>query len=114
MLARNSTPADAKALDALLNNNEQGDVRIDRDIIVVVGRPVNGCLVWRPCVLVHEFECPGRLTANALVNYAVAQAKARFSDALFTVDPANKRMVKYVESLGAVELTGRLFSLDVG
>lgn len=117
MRARNATKEDAKALDALLSNNAFGDVRIDRDIIVVSGSPANATLVWRPCALVHEFECPGLLSANALVNYAVGQAKGRTGliyDALFLVDPENKRMLSYVARIGATELTGRVFSLDIG
>jgi len=117
MIARNARKADVDALDTLLKANSQGDVRLDRDVIVVSGAPPNGALVWRPCALVHEFECPGRLTANALVNYAVGQGAGRTAvirDVLFLVDPANKPMLRYAQDLHAVEMPGRLFCLDVG
>jgi len=117
MIARNARPSDATALDTLLKGNVGGDVRIDRDIIVVSGSPANGTLVWRPCALVHEFECPGLLTANALVNFAVGQAAGRtgvIRDALFLVTPDNTAMLRQAKRLGAVELPGRLFSIDMG
>lgn len=117
MLARNARRADVDALDRILKANSLGDVRIDRDVIVVSGTPTNGALVWRPCALVHEFECPGLHTANALVNYAVGQGAGRtvtIRDVLFIVDPANEAMLRYAKRLGAVEHPGRLFVLDVG
>jgi hypothetical protein len=117
MLARTYKPGDANALDAILANNRHGDVRLDRDAIVVSGTPPNGCLVWRPCALVHELVCPGLLSANALVNYAVGQGAGRLMpirDVLFVVAPENKRMLEYAKRLGAIEETGRVFTLDVG
>lgn len=117
MLARTATKDDAKALDLLLHDNRSGDVRLDRDVIVVSGRPPNGCLVWRPCALVHELVCPGLLSANALVNYAVGQGAGRLAairDVLFVVSPANTRMLEYAKRLGAVEEVGKVFALDVG
>lgn len=118
MLAREYKVEDAAALDILLHNNRDGDVRVDRDIIVVSGQPtVSGCLVWRPCALVHELVCPGLISANALVNYAVGQGAGRalpIRDVLFVVSPDNKRMLDYARRLGAIEEAGRVFSLNVG
>jgi hypothetical protein len=117
MLARNARKADVDALDKLLDANALGDVRLDRDVIVVAGAPPNGALVWRPSALVHEFVCPGRLTANALVNYAVGQGAGRtvtIRDVVFLVDPSNESMLRYTKALGAVEYSGKVFTLDVG
>jgi hypothetical protein len=117
VLARTYKPGDAAALDALLHDNRHGDVRLDRDAIVVSGSPPSGCLVWRPCALVHELVCPGLLSANALVNYAVGQGAGRLMpirDVLFVVSPDNKRMLEYAKRLGGVEEVGKVFALDVG
>lgn len=117
MLARTCKAADTPALDALLDNNRRGDVRLDRDAIVVTGQPADGCLVWRPCALVHELECRGLQSANALVNYAVGQGAGRLMpirDVLFVVAPGNDAMLRYARRLGAVEEVGRIFTLDVG
>lgn len=116
MLARRASASDAEALDRLLKQNAFGDVRLDRDIIVVAGAPANGALVWRPCALVHELECPGLLTANALVNYAVGQGAGRSAivrDAIFLVDATNEAMLRHARRLGAVEYPGRIFTLDL-
>lgn len=116
MLARTAKKTDAEALDRLLKANAFGDVRLDRDVIVVSGSPASGALVWRPCALVHELECPGLLTANALVNYAVGQGAGRSAivrDAIFLVDPANEAMLRHTKRLGAVEYPGRIFTLDL-
>ena len=117
MLARTATRDDAATLDNLLHANRHGDVDIRRDVIVVSGAPPSGCLVWRPCALVHELVCPGLLSANALVNYAVGQGSGRSAvvrDVLFVVDPANEPMLRYANRLGAVEERGKVFTLDVG
>lgn len=118
MLARVARRSDAKALDELLQNNQHGDVRLDRDVIAVVGEPVpTGVLVWRPCALVHELVCPGLLSANALINFAVGQAAGRpftVRDALFVIDPSNDAMLRHAKRLGAVESTGRIYTLDIG
>lgn len=117
MLARVATRDDAKALDLLLHDNRSGDVRLDRDVIVVSGRPASGCLVWRPCALVHELVCSGLLSANSLVNYAVGQGAGRvmpIRDVLFVVAPGNEAMLRYAKRLGAVEEVGKVFALDVG
>jgi hypothetical protein len=117
VLARNARREDVDALDILLKSNALGDVRLDRDIIVVSGAPPNGALVWRPCALVHEFACPGLLTANALVNYAVGQGSGRTAvirDVVFLVDAANAAMLSHARRLGAIEYPGKVFTLDVG
>ena len=117
MLARTARKADLDALDALLDANRRGDVRLDRDIIVCSGEPASGVLVWRPCALVHEFACPGLQSANALVNYAVGQGAGRIvtvRDVMFVVHPSNQRMLDYARRLGAVEEAGKIFVLDVG
>jgi len=117
MLARTFKSDDKEALDLLLHNNSGGDVRVDRDVIVVSGRPANGCLVWRPGALVHELVCPGLLSANALVNYAVGQGAGRLApirDVIFIVKPDNTHMIEYAKRLGAIEEAGRVFVLDVG
>lgn len=120
MLARNAKKEDIGALDLLLKHNAFGDVRLDRDVIVVTGKPTAGALVWRPCALVHELECPeqfGLPTANALVNYAVGQASGRTAvirDALFLVAAENAAMLRHAQRLGATEYPGKVFILDIG
>jgi len=117
MLARTAKHGDAESLDRLLDANRRGDVRLDRDVVVVSGAPPSGVLVWRPCALVHELECPGVISANALVNYAVGQGAGRLMpirDVLFVVAPGNERMLKFARRIGAVEEAGKVFALDVG
>lgn len=114
MIARYARKEDAADLDRLLEQNARGDVRVDRDIIVLAGRPPTGVLVWRPVALVHELVSPGLFTANALVNFAVGQGAGRSAvvrDAVFVVHPGNERMLAYARRMGAVEEEGRLFSL---
>ncbi len=123
MLARCYTPKDAKGLDELLGFNRAGDVRIDRDQIVLVGQagaPV-GTLIWRPGGIVHEFRCDQgfrrRICADALVNFAIGEAISglyELSEAIFIVKKENEQMAKYAVALGAREWeAGRIFTLGI-
>lgn len=116
---------DSTALDRLLRQNRDGDVRLDRDRLIVAvdgdDTPV-GVLVWRPCGLIHEFHCGGGLgnlaTASSLMGYARTDAtrpgmKHPIRDALFFIDRANAPMLRYVRELGAVEQDGIVFTLDL-
>lgn len=119
-MIRYALDSDAPALDALLNSNRDGDVKVDRDVIVVNGEPASSVLIWRPCALVHEFEVhPGlsRLrTAQSLVNFSMADAKQRrlpMRDAIFLVKPGNVAMLRFVQSLPNVrEDEGRIFYVE--
>lgn len=111
---------DAVALDQLLNFNYDGDVRVDRDVIVVNGEPAASVLVWRPCALVHEFSCGSGLsklrTAKALLDFAMESARQSsrpVRDAIFLVDPANVAMLRFISSLHNVrEDHGRIFYVE--
>lgn len=116
MRVRLYQPSDAPTLDRLLNGND-GDVRLDRDVIAVAVGPDDSpfaTLAWRPCAYVHELRCGGLLSANALTNFAIGQGISRpwpISDISFLVDPANDAMLRFTRRLGATEQTGRLFTL---
>jgi hypothetical protein len=122
MIARLYRSEDAAGLDRILGNNRMGDVRLDRDRIVVAG-PVGSpfaCLVWRPYAFLHEFHCGSGLArhvvASALCSYALADAVARqhsVLDALFLVDPSNSHMLKFVRGEKAAEQDGVVFTLPL-
>jgi hypothetical protein len=114
MLARVALKTDKDAVDVLLDYNKHGDVRLDRDILVVAGNPARGILVWRPSAFVHEFVAADRVMANALVNYAMGQARPTAKEAVFLVEPGNKSMLRYVKLLGATEQPGKIYTLGVG
>ena len=107
MLARKYCSKDARGLDIILGNNRAGDVRLDRDEIVVTGNvgDPSGVLVYRPGAFVHELECRGSLLrAEALANFAVGQALEKgLRSAIFCVRKDNAAMIRFVKSLGAVE-----------
>lgn len=119
MLARHYRSCDAQSLDVVLGGNQQGDVRLDRDRIIVCGTPVNSCLVWRAGGIVHELRTGNgmykRIHADALVNFAIADSIAKsfeLHEALFLTD--SDELSRYVLSLGAIEETGkRIFTLQV-
>lgn len=106
MLARLAIASDGPALDKLLRHG--GITDAGKDSIFVVGKPVEGTLVYRSGALVHELEAgegPLRLLrANALGNHAVGVALATgFRSAIFLVREGNDTMKRFVESLGAVK-----------
>ncbi len=122
MLARLYQAKDAPALDRILGFNRSGDVLLDRDRIVVVGKEETfGVLVWRPGGIIHEFECGRdyscRFRADALINYARADATSglwELWEAVFIVKQDNARMLRYVRELGAQEEEGeRVFTLPL-
>jgi len=122
MIARLYRSEDAVGLDRILGDNRAGDVRLERDRIVVAG-PVGSpfaCLVWRPYAFLHEFHCGSglsrRLVASALCSYALADAVARqhsILDAIFLVDPSNTNMLKFVRGEKAAEQSGVMFTLPL-
>jgi len=115
MLARHYQPEDAAGIDRM----GLGDVRIDRDRIVVAGKrnELLGCLVWRPGSIVHELRVgcgvSRRNVADSLSNFAIADAVARqwyLCEGIFVTD--SDAMAKYAMDIGAVEETGkRVFTL---
>ncbi len=119
MIARHYISADAEAVDKILGQPQAGDVRLERDRIVVAGCPAYGLLVWRPCAFVHElrtgYGMAQRHLADILVNFAIGDAVSRPAniwEAVFVCDSDD--MAKYVEGLGAVEEKGkRVFTLQV-
>ena len=122
MIARLYRSEDAAGLDRILGDNRSGDVRLDRDRIVVlgpVGKPV-ACLVWRPYAFLHEFHCGSglsrRIAAAALTSYALADAVARqhsILDAIFLIDPSNSHMLNFVKGEGAAAQSGAMFTLPL-
>jgi hypothetical protein len=75
------------------------------------GQP-SGCLVYRPGAFVHELECgkdhKARLRADALANYAIAQARSKpheLRTAILLVKGDNLPMLKWAYSIGAVQQT---------
>ena len=88
---------------------------------MVTGNPAESVLVWRPAAYVHELCCGDgplrRLRADAMLNFAIAQAHARMwpiRDAEFVVLADNLRMLDYIRRLNATEEDGgKLFSLDI-
>lgn len=127
MLARKYVPEDAGALDKLVEFNRAGNVRVDRDQIIVVGAPgvPSGVLAWRPGGIVHEFHCghgdglsvEKRLRASALVNFACGDAQVgtfKLYEAIFLVKHDNENLVRYLEELGAVQQEGeRVYTLAI-
>lgn len=116
---RHYDATDAIQLDTILRR--EGDVRLDRDRIVVAGDrgdPV-GCLAWRPGGIVHELRVPATLgrhhTAANLVDFAITHALSRpflLYEAIFVTD--NNDVAEFVRSLGADEQEGkRLFTLQI-
>lgn len=122
MIARAYRSEDANHLDRVLGFNVAGDVRLDRDRIVVAG-PIGApfaCLVWRPYAFLHEFHCGNGLSkrhvASNLCSFAVADALARqhsVLDALFLVDQSNLPMLKFVKGERAAEQKGVVFTLPL-
>lgn len=120
---------DAASLDALLDSNRQGDVRLDSDRIILVERNlpgpppsarVVGALVWRPTGFIHELVISDtvtrRLGATALMNYALGDVSGkehRIAQAIFLVDSTNLPMLRFVRDAGATEQTGTVFTLDL-
>jgi hypothetical protein len=116
MLARHYVREDAAGLDRLLGDNRDGDVRLDRDKIIVcgpIGEPF-ACLVWRPYAFLHEFHCgkgmAPRIAANVLTNFAlgdVLNGLYPIGDAIFSVVPGNAPMSSFVRGIyGIVDHKG--------
>ena len=110
---------DAEAVDRLIGEPQSGNVLLDRDRIVVLGRPPRGLLVWRPGGIVHELRTGNglgqRARADLLVNFAVRDALSQpfnLWEAVFVTD--STRMARYAFDIGAVEEVGmRVFTLDL-
>jgi hypothetical protein len=119
MLARLYKREDAEGLDALLDGNRDGDVRLDRDTIVVVGHigEPKGVLVWRKAAYIHEFYCgkglSQRAIADALANFTLGQNCGELREAQFRCAPENKAMQRYVKELGAVQEEGLIYRLPL-
>ena len=112
---------DAGFLDRLLDHNRHGDVCLatDRIICAVNGDDEpTGCLVWRPCALIHELHVPDglaqRSVADQLYREAVSLDIGRrhfIRQSLFMVDSSNASMLRYARDVGAVEQSGTIFAL---
>lgn len=117
MLARLYQPADAPAVDAILNGT--GHVLLERDRLVVLGVPGSprNLLVWRPGCIVHELRLSNglgqRQRADNLVQCGMTDALSRpfqLWEAAFVTN--NDTMAAYARDLGAIEESGkRLFTL---
>lgn len=111
---------DEGALDVLLHNNTEGDVRLNCDQIIVAEteHPV-GCLVWRPGGIIHELRTGNglvrRVMADKLVDHAIAKALEReypLYEAVFLTD--SDALAAYAKDLGAIEQIGkRIFTMKV-
>lgn len=120
MLARHYRSDDAPALNQLLGQRQVGDIRLDRDRLIVLGRPAGGLLVWRPGGIVHELHTGNGLgqrhRADAMVGFAIADSVSRpfhLWEAVFVTD--SDRMAEYaINHLKATEEVGkRVFTLAV-
>jgi hypothetical protein len=117
LLARRYQPQDAPLIDEILGEVQRGDVRLDRDQLIVCGDPAYGLLCWRAGGIVHELHTgrglSTRRTANSLVNFAIADATSRpfpLHEAIFVTD--SEVLARYVEGLGAIEEKGkRIYTL---
>jgi hypothetical protein len=108
--------------DSLIEGNQGHDVQIDKDKIAVVGpvgRP-SGCLVWRPCALIHELFCGKGLNQRAIADELILFSSnfARSSvfrpqEALFLIKDGNLQMQNYVEFVGAREEQGKLYAFKL-
>lgn len=104
--------ADADALDIILDFNKGHDVRLDRDRIVVLGRPATSLLVWRPAAFVHELHVGDGLgqkqRADLLADFAIDDAMSGsfpIQEAVFVTD--SDRMAQYILNRGGTEQFGR-------
>ncbi len=108
--------ADARIVDELTDNNSRGDIRLDRDRIVVAhdadhdtGGDIHGLLVWRPSAFIHELRTRGCLSqrgvADTLFRDAVRMDVARrhrVCQAVFLVDNSNAPMLRYVRGIHGI------------
>lgn len=119
MQPRHYQPADAPAIDAILNGT--GHVLLDRDRLVCMGptgAPTN-LLVWRPGCIVHglylSHSLGQRSRADSLVQFGLRDSISRpFSlyEAVFVTE--GDIMAEYVKGKGAVEEVGkRVFTLRI-
>lgn len=99
---------------------EQGDISQKDAIFIAEGKESHaGLVAVRPLLLVHDlFVETGivqRRTADLLLTYAKAYAKASgHNEALFTVDPKNQKMIRWIEEHGArLEDTAQIYTMDV-
>lgn len=116
-------PSDACGLDRLLYANHSSGVRLDRDRIIVSGKPerLSGCLVWRPTGFIHQLILPHtigiRSVLQVLVQAACDDATSiphPMRQAAFLIDPDNLNMLRFVQSLPQVrEERGRLFLIPL-
>jgi hypothetical protein len=124
MQARHAVSEDfaSGGFDLLIESNHGHDVEIHKDKIAVVG-PVgkpSGCLVWRPCALIHELLCGKglnqRAVADELILFSARFARSsvfRPQEALFMIRPENFEMQNYAEFVGAREEQGRLYAFKL-
>lgn len=116
--------ADARVLDRLLADNRDGDVRLDRDRLIVAAGDDNlpcGLLAWRPSAFIHEFHVPPtlgqRIVAGHLMSAAIRTDIARrhlIRQAHFLVDSGNYAMLRYLrDEVKATEQSGIIFTLEL-
>lgn len=126
MLARGYERLDALTLQRQFGFGRSSDVfpgGLDELVLVGNAGAPTGVLVYRPGAFVHELHCGtdlwARARADAMVNYAMAQAKAKphpVRCGIFLVKPDNQAMLRYLESIGAVEQSDpgdRLFTVKL-
>lgn len=110
--------SDAPAIDKMLEWPH--DVRLDRDRLVVLGRPAGGLLIWRPGGIVHELRTGIGLgqkrRADLLVDFAIRDAVSqpfKLWEAIFITD--SDCAAGYVKGLnGTTEEFGkRVFTMRI-
>ena len=122
MIARLFNPdTDIAEGDRLLNDNKDGDVRLDRDLMGVTdagGGKLSGICVGRPSVFVHGFvidrSTTARPVAEHLLGFAVGFLKAKgHGHMTFLVAEDNTAMQQFMEDHGArKERKGIVYTLN--
>lgn len=128
--------SDGHALDRILDDNRNGNVRLASDYIMVVDRVPSsvlpnrdmdteflGCIVARPVMYMHEFRIGigdgigpiKRQVAESLIAHALMKgAMLGEREAHFSVARDNRAMQTFIESHGAVlQPDGLIYSLAI-
>jgi hypothetical protein len=108
---REGPKGDAAAADRLLfSSGQTHDIDLDADLVGVAesvdGKELDGLIVARPLVLVHELvirqQAMMRMIVERLVQYGLGYLRAKdHREVIFLVDPRNEAMQAYLEGLGA-------------
>jgi hypothetical protein len=117
MIVRTYKLDDEPAVKALCPHS---DIDPARDAIAVVEleNKIVAAFAFRPIAFAHSFsvelDATKRLAAEAVLAYALGAARAMgHREALFTVDRDNDAMRKFIESKGAKEQSGVVYTMEV-